>query len=155
MKRQPIVKTLSLATAAALTSAVNAHAGEIGHYNRGILNIRDYLMSDPGFYGVIYVGYGFWTQQIQGAVAWCPTAVVLPLTYEINGNKEDFDLTPRRNITLNWGISQFLPPKKDGSLMLELGSAGYDTWQITSDSGSNADPVRDQVQAWRSFLWPA
>ncbi len=87
------------------------------------------------------LSYGFWTHQFQGAVAWYPmtnkaTAVIAALTYETNGKKEDFDLTPGDNLTLNWGISQFLPLRKDLSLLLEVGPAGYDTWQITHDSGS-------------------
>src|SRR6266516_3587459 len=98
------------------------------------------------------LGYGFWTHQFQGAVAWYPmtnkaTAVVAALTYETNGKKEDFDLTPGDNLTLNWGISQFLPLKKDMSLLLEVGPAGYDTWQITHDSGSAATNTLDQVHA--------
>jgi len=56
-------------------------------------------------------------------------------------------VTPGDNLTLNWGISQFLPLKKDMSLLLEVGPAGYDTWQITDDSGSAASNTRDQVHA--------
>lgn len=98
------------------------------------------------------IGFGFWTHQIQGAAAWYPwadkrMAIVTALTYEINSKKEDFDLTPGQNLTFNWGISQFLPLKKDHSLLLEVGPAGYDTWQITDDSGSAANNVRDQVHA--------
>jgi hypothetical protein len=100
------------------------------------------------------IGLGFWSHQVQGAVTWYPwvhkaTAVVTALTYEIHGNKEDFDLTPGQNFTWNWGISQFLPLRKDQTLLLEAGVTGYSSWQITDDSGS--DPrntgVRDQVHA--------
>jgi hypothetical protein len=98
------------------------------------------------------VGYGFWTHQIQGSAAWYPmgskgTAVIAAITYETNGQKKDFDLTPGDNLTLNWGISQYLPLRKDGSLLLEVGPAGYDTWQITGDRGGAAGDVRDQVHA--------
>jgi hypothetical protein len=98
------------------------------------------------------IGYGFWTHQIQGAVAWYPTdnkgtAAIVGLTYEIHGKKQDFDLTPGENLTLNWGVSQFLPLRKDKSLLLELGPAGYDSWQISDDSGSAASGARDQVHA--------
>jgi hypothetical protein len=98
------------------------------------------------------IGYGFWTQQIQGSMAWYPmtdkaTAVVAALTYGVNGKKQDFDVTPGDNLTLNWGISQFLPLKKDGSVLLEVGPGGYDTWQITDDTGSAANNTRDQVHA--------
>ena len=297
--KHTILKTMSLAAImAALTLVLNAHAGEIGHFNGGVMNIRDYVMPDPGFYTATYnyfyttgqlnnsngdeiksvtikpgpgpgitlgvnidvdlyalapsliwvtdikplgikygalitpsflnanlnaevealrgrggsvsagsfgvgdlfvqpvwlgktlphwdfalsygfyvpvgkyntnsvklpvvgpvtvessdnLGYGFWTHQFQGAVAWYPmtnkgTAVVSALTYETNGKKEGFDLTPGDNLTLNWGISQFLPLKKDMSLLLELGPAGYDTWQITHDTGSAATSTLDQVHA--------
>jgi hypothetical protein len=100
------------------------------------------------------IGLGFWTHQIQGAAAWYPwadkrMAVCGALTYEINGKKEDFDLTPGQNLTLNWGISQYLPLTKDQKLLLEVGPAGYDSWQITDDSGRDArNPgVHDQVHA--------
>lgn len=98
------------------------------------------------------IGLGFWTHQIQGAAAWYPwadkrMAIATALTYEINGKKEDFDLTPGQNLTFNWGISQFLPLRKDHKLLLEIGPAGYDTWQITDDSGSAANNGRDQVHA--------
>ena len=98
------------------------------------------------------IGYGFWTQQIQGSAAWYPmdnkaTAVITALTYETHGEKRGFDVTPGDNLTLNWGISQFLPLKEDMTLLLEVGPAGYDTWQITDDSGSDAGNTRDQVHA--------
>ena len=100
------------------------------------------------------IGYGFWTHQIQGAVSWYPwadrrMAVATALTYEIHGEKEDFDLTPGQNLTFSYGISQYLPLKKDQTLLLEIGPAGYSSWQITDDSGSAAasSPVKDQVHA--------
>jgi len=98
------------------------------------------------------IGYGFWTHQLQGSVAWYPmdnkgTALVTALTYETNGKKDGFDLTPGDNLTLNWGLSQFLPLREDMSLLLEVGPAGYDTWQITDDTGSDSGNTRDQVHA--------
>ena len=100
------------------------------------------------------IGYGFWTHQIQGGLSWYPwadrrMAVVTALTYEIHGEKEDFDLTPGQVLTLNWGISQYLPLKKDQTLLLEIGPAGYSSWQITDDTGSAAanPAVKDEVHA--------
>jgi hypothetical protein len=98
------------------------------------------------------IGLGFWTQQIQGAAYWYPQAdqrlaVMAALTYEINGNQEGLDLTPGQYLTLNWGISKYFPLTSSENLMLEIGPAGYDSWQITDDTGSNArNPgVHDQV----------
>lgn len=97
------------------------------------------------------IGFGFWTQQVQGAAAWYPwknkaTAVTSVLTYENHQNKDDFHLEPGDDLTLNWGISQYLPLTKDQKLLLEVGPAGYDTWQITDDAGRDAqNNVHDQV----------
>ena len=40
-----------------------------------------------------------------------------------------------------------MPLKKDMSVLLEIGPAGYDSWQVSSDSGSAATKTRDQVHA--------
>ncbi|HEU4430983.1 MAG TPA: transporter [Myxococcota bacterium] len=100
------------------------------------------------------IGLGFWTHQIQGAASWYPwpdrrMAVASALTYEIHGEKEDFDLTPGQNLTLSWGVSQYLPLRSDQALLLEVGPAGYSSWQVTDDSGSAAasSTVRDSVHA--------
>lgn len=126
----------------------------IGKYNTETVTLTD----GPVTVGPIKtessdnLGYGFWTHQFQGGVTWYPmtnkaTAIATALTYETNGKKDGFDLTPGDNLTFNWGISQYLPLKKDGSLLLEVGPAGYDTWQITKDSGSAANSTRDEVHA--------
>jgi len=100
------------------------------------------------------IGFGFWTNQFQGSVAWYPwadkrMAVTGALTYEIHAEKDSFDLRPGDNLSLNWGVSQYLPLKKDHTMILELGVAGYDTWQVTDDSGSDVRnaSVHDQVHA--------
>lgn len=100
------------------------------------------------------IGLGFWTHQMQGSASWYPwadkrMAVSGVLTYEIHGKKEDFDLTPGQNLTFNWGVSQYLPLEKEKNLLMEIGLAGYDSWQITDDKGTAAkNPgVHDQVHA--------
>ena len=77
------------------------------------------------------------------------TAVTAALTYEIHHKKADFDLTPGQNLTLNWGLSQFLPLTRDQKLLLEVGPAGYSSWQISDDTGSDAknSDVHDEVHA--------
>ncbi|HZQ45892.1 MAG TPA: transporter [Verrucomicrobiae bacterium] len=116
------------------------------------------------------IGLGFWTQQVQGGIAWYPktnkaTAFVAVLTYEYNGKKEDFELKPGQMLTLNWGISQYLPLCKNHTLLLEICPAGYDTWQITDSTGGDAiaPDSRSQVHGvggevgltyvpWQAFL---
>ncbi len=114
------------------------------------------------------IGLGFWTQQAQAGIAWYPmtnkaTAVTAVGTYEYNSEKKDFDLRPGQMLTLNWGISQYLPLCKNHELLLEVGPAGYDTWQITESTGSDARGSRSQVHGvggqlgityvpWKAFL---
>ena len=95
-------------------------------------------------------GLGFWTHQFQSGVTWYPwadkrMAVATALTYEINQNKQGFDLTPGQNLTFNYGVSQYIPLTDDQKLLLEVGPAGYSSWQITDDTGSDAkDPSEHQ-----------
>jgi hypothetical protein len=99
------------------------------------------------------IGFGFWTHQGQLAAAWYPwesrgTAVTGVATYEYHSEKEDFDLTPGENVTLNWGISQFIPLRSDQKLLLEIGPAGWNGWQMEEDEGADAlDTHKDQTHA--------
>jgi hypothetical protein len=100
------------------------------------------------------VGLGFWTNQNQGAVYLYPwadrrMAVQNAFTWEIHGNKRGFDLTPGQDLTWNWGVSQFLPLKKDQSVLAEIGPAGYSSFQVSNDSGMDAKnpSVHDRVHA--------
>ena len=99
------------------------------------------------------IGYGFWTHQVQWAGAWYPfdhkgTAVVGAITYEHNDDKEDFDLQPGDAVTLNWGISQYIPLTGDQHLLLEIGPAGWSGFQTSDDTGIDAaNDNRDRVHA--------
>ena len=89
------------------------------------------------------IGLGYWTQQAQAGVAWYPmtnkaTAVTAIGTYEYNSEKQDSDVRPGQMITLNWGVSQYLPLSKNHHLLVEVGPAGYDSYQITDSTGGNA-----------------
>ena len=116
------------------------------------------------------IGLGFWTQQVQAGVAWYPmtnkaTAVTLVGTYEYNGPKKDFDLRPGQMFTVNWGVSRYLPLCENHQLLLEVGPAGYDSYQITDSTGANAltDTPKSRVHGlggqlglvyvpWNAFL---
>jgi len=100
------------------------------------------------------IGLGFWTHQNQGALYLYPwadqrLAIQNALTWEIHGNKRKFDLHPGQNLTWNWGVSQFLPLKKDKTVLMEVGPAGYSSLQVSDDSGTNAKnpSVHDRVHA--------
>jgi hypothetical protein len=83
------------------------------------------------------------TEQTQLAGAWYPLGeqgdgAVVALTHQVHTQKRHFDLTPGQNLTFKWGISQYLPLTSDQKLLAEVGPAGYDSWQMTSDSGKDA-----------------
>jgi hypothetical protein len=89
------------------------------------------------------VGLGFWENQAQSALYLYPwadkrMAVENALTWEFNQPKRGFDLTQGHYITWNWGISQYLPLKKDQSILAEVGPTGYGNFQISSDTGTDA-----------------
>jgi hypothetical protein len=98
------------------------------------------------------VGLGFWENQTQGAVYLYPwadkrLAIENAITWESNRNKRGFDVTQGQYLTWNWGASQYLPLKKDQSLLAEVGPAGYGNFQVSDDTGTDArNPgVHDKV----------
>jgi hypothetical protein len=100
------------------------------------------------------IGLGYWEHQIQGAGVWFPwadqrMAVTSVLTYEINQNKKDFDLSPGDRLTLNWGVDRYLALNEAKTLQLDIGAAGYNSWQVADDTGSDASNpgVHDSVGA--------
>ena len=57
---------LICATVIVLAAALGVHAGEISHYNGGVLNLRDFFVPpEPGFYGAVY-NYYYTTDQLNG-----------------------------------------------------------------------------------------
>lgn len=81
-------------------------------------------------------GLGFWTHQVQGYGYYYPvadksTAIMLGLTYELNGKIKDIDVSPGNRFSLEWGASQYL------SEQFELGVHGGHNWQISDDTGND------------------
>jgi len=46
-------------------------------------------------------------------------------------------ITPGQAFTMEWGIGQVLPLKKDLSQLAQLGLVGYDQWQVTANGGKH------------------
>jgi hypothetical protein len=44
--------------------------------------------------------------------------------------------TPGQAFTMEWGLGQVLPLKKNFSQLLQLGLVGYDQWQVTANGGT-------------------
>src|SRR5262245_16928250 len=65
--RHKLVQTTRLfLVTGSLMLALNTRAGEIGHFNGGVMNIRDYVMPDPGVYVAIY-NYFYTTGQLNNS----------------------------------------------------------------------------------------
>jgi hypothetical protein len=45
-------------------------------------------------------------------------------------------ITPGQAFTMEWGLGQVLPLKKDFSRLLQLGLVGYDQWQVSANGGN-------------------
>ena len=97
-------------------------------------------------------GFGFWTNQNQGALYIYPSAdrrmaFQNSLTWEANRKKRGFDLTPGQNLPTTGG--EPVPSVKKGSVSAraEIGPAGYNSFQISNDTGTDArnPEVHDRV----------
>lgn len=67
------------------------------------------------------------------------TSVNLFTDWEVHGSREGTNnthKTPGQAFTIEWGVGQILPLKKDFSRLLQVGVIGYDQWEITNDSGT-------------------
>ena len=79
-------------------------------------------------------GMGFWTNQFQAFSYLYPakgqsTALMLALTWEINGKIKGTDVVPGQRLTLEWGISQYFTDR------LEVYIQGGNNWQVSDDKG--------------------
>jgi hypothetical protein len=82
-------------------------------------------------------GAGFWSHVLRTSAAWSPDAsrqslLSASLSYEMNGNKEDADLTPGAHLTLDIGAKHSFNDR------FETGIYSFAQWQVTDDSGRNA-----------------
>ena len=116
------------------------------HYDVG-LSWSAYLPT--GYYDkdeIANIGHGYFTSQTQASFYYYPfedmsTAFMFTPTWEWHSKKIDKDVTPGQNMTIEYGIGQYLHER------FEIGVHGYHQWQITEDGGSSATnkDVKDKV----------
>jgi hypothetical protein len=87
------------------------------------------------------VGSGYWGNDItSGTTLYITknqgTTANLATAWEIHGQKSGTNVTPGQAFTMEWGVGQALPLKKDFSRLLQLGVVGYDQWQVSDNSGT-------------------
>jgi hypothetical protein len=87
------------------------------------------------------VGSGYWGNNItSGTTLYITknqgTTANLATAYEIHGEKSGTNITPGQTFTMEWGLGQVLPLKKDMSMLAQIGLVGYDQWQVSHSSGT-------------------
>ena len=87
------------------------------------------------------VGSGYWGNNITSGTTFYitknkGTSANLATDWEIHGQKSGTNITPGQAFTMEWGLGQVLPLKKDMSRLLQLGLVGYDQWQVSHSSGT-------------------
>ncbi len=87
------------------------------------------------------VGSGYWGNNITSGTTFYitknkGTSANLSTDWEIHGQKSGTNITPGQAFTMEWGLGQVLPLKKDMSRLLQLGLVGYEQWQVSHSSGT-------------------
>ena len=126
------LQPLTLGLKRADTWVGDAFFVSIGRYSPGALN-----NTGTGYFGNHLVsGTTVYLSKNKG------TSANLFTDWEFHGSKTTgagTTATPGQAFTMEWGIGQVLPLKKDFSQLLQLGLIGYDQWQV-SDNGGLASP---------------
>jgi hypothetical protein len=67
------------------------------------------------------------------------TSANLFTDWEVHGSRagtNNTSKTPGQAFTMEWGVGQVLPLKKDFSQLAQIGLIGYDQWQVTANGGA-------------------
>jgi len=86
-------------------------------------------------------GSGYWGNNITTGTTFYitknkATSANLFTDWEAHGKTSGTDKTPGQAFTVEWGLGQVLPLKKDSSRLLQLGLVGYDQWQVSDNGGT-------------------
>jgi hypothetical protein len=86
------------------------------------------------------VGSGYWGNNFTTGTTYYitknkGTSANLFTDWEFHGKKSGINITPGQAFTMEWGLGQILPLKKDFSRLLQVGLIGYDQWQVSSNGG--------------------
>jgi hypothetical protein len=95
------------------------------------------------------VGSGYWGNDITSGTTFYitknkGTSANLSTAWEIHGQRtvastpagQLSKITPGQAFTMEWGLGQVLPLKKDLSMLAQLGLVGYDQWQVSANGGN-------------------
>ena len=122
------------------------------HFNRMDTYVGYAFVAPTGRYNAgasDNVGSGYWGNNFTtGTTVYLTknraTSANLVTNWEFHGSKkvaslpqgQFSEITPGQAFTIEWGLGQVVPLKKDMTRLLQLGVIGYDQWQV-SDNGGN------------------
>jgi hypothetical protein len=148
------------------TSGINLSAGGSGfadmyvqplnmgwHFGKRVDFVAGYAFTAPtGRYTAgasNNVGSGYWGNNItSGTTLYITknkgTSANLATDWEVHGQKtvaspvtgQLSKITPGQAFTMEWGLGQVLPLKKNMSQLAQLGLVGYDQWQVSNNGGN-------------------
>jgi len=117
------------------------------HLKRADLLVGEGLMLPTGRYtpgATNNVGTGYFGNHLlSGSTFYITknkgTSANLFTDWEVHGGRagtNGTNKTPGQAFTMEWGLGQVLPLKKNFSQLLQLGLIGYDQWQVTANGGT-------------------
>jgi hypothetical protein len=122
------------------------------HFKRADFNVGYGFTAPTGRYTAgasNNVGSGYWGNNITSGTTFYitknkGTSANLFTDWETHGQRKAAstpagqvsNITPGQAFTMEWGLGQVLPLKKDFSRLLQLGLVGYDQWQVSSNGGN-------------------
>ena len=114
------------------------------HLKRADLNIGYGFMAPTGRFepgASDNVGSGYWGNNLTAGGTFYitknkGTSANIYTDWEGHTRKHGTNITPGQAFTLEWGLGQALPLKKDESIIGQLGFVGYDQWQVSDNAGT-------------------
>ena len=122
------------------------------HLKRADVNVGYGFTAPTGRYSAgasNNIGSGYWGNNITSGTTFYvtkdkATSVNVATDWEVHGRRtvvsrpvgQVTKITPGQAFTVEWGVGQVIPLKKDFSRLLQLGLVGYDQWQVSNSSGN-------------------
>jgi hypothetical protein len=117
------------------------------HLKRADIQVAEGIMAPTGRYNpgaTNNVGTGYFGNHLLDGITYYitknkGTSFNVFTDWEVHGARQgtnNTQKTPGQAFTLEWGLGQVLPIKKNFSQLLQLGLIGYDQWQITQNGGT-------------------
>jgi hypothetical protein len=117
------------------------------HLKRADIQVTEAMMLPTGRYtpgATDNVGTGYFGNHLlAGETVYITknkaTSANLFTDWEVHGGRQGTNgtnKTPGQAFTMEWGLGQILPIKKNFSQLLQLGLVGYDQWQVTANGGT-------------------